>query len=64
MMKLTLKKAIDEDLLPEFIAQCEAEGVRVADEEQFASAMAAIVRRPRSKDRTSRSPSAGDSTGT
>ncbi len=54
---ISLKEALKNNLLEDFIAQSEAEGVKAADEEQFTAAIATMVRRPRSEGRTSRSPS-------
>lgn len=53
---ISLKEALENNCLEDFIDQAEAEGVKAADEEQFAAAIAKILRRPRSKDQTSRSP--------
>jgi hypothetical protein len=60
---LSLSEAIKSGQLPEFIAQQEAAGVGPIDRAEFDAAMGAIVKAPRSKDRTSRSSSAGNSNG-
>ena len=49
---LPLKQAVDEGRLEEFIAQAEAHGLESVTKDEFESAVAAIVRPPRSEDQT------------
>jgi hypothetical protein len=61
--RLTLRQALDEDRLPEFVAQAEADGVPAADREAFERAMRAAIKPVKSAGRTLRSRTGGDSTG-
>lgn len=59
---LSLSRAVSERRLQEFIRQEEARGVACADTAKLDAALAKIIKQPRSKGRTSRSPSGGGST--
>lgn len=61
-MKLTLKQALDEGRLAEFVDQEEAEG-RTADREEFERRLGALIKVPLQEDQTSRSPARGGSRG-
>ncbi len=60
---LSLKNALDNGRLEDFIAQAEAAGFGPIDPAQFDTALEVELKAPRSLDRTSRSPSRGGSTG-
>jgi hypothetical protein len=61
---LTLTDAIKSGKIKEFVAQEEARGIGPADSEEVASAIKRLATRPlKSKDRTSRLPSADGSSG-
>jgi hypothetical protein len=60
---LTLSEAIKTGQLQEFIAQEEARGVGPVDRAELDRALAKMIKAPRSKDQTSRSPSPDGSTG-
>jgi len=60
---LTLRQAIDTDRLQEFIAQEEARCMGPIDRAEFDAAAAKVIKAPRLEDQTSRSASAGNSSG-
>jgi len=60
---LTLAEALKTGRLQEFIAQEEARGVGPIDRAEFDALLKKSATAPQSKDRTSRSASAGNSTG-
>lgn len=60
-MTLTLRQALAEDRLPEFVAQQEAAGVRPADGDEFNRRMARLIRAPQPEGQTCRSPARGGS---
>ncbi len=58
---LSLKEAIENKQLSEFIRQEEARGIGPAESEKaFTKALSKIVKQPQSEDQTSHSPSGGD----
>lgn len=57
---LTLKKALDQNRLADFIEQEEARDFLAADKQEVMGAIGAVIKPPRSKDQTSRSPSRDD----
>ena len=61
---LTLLEATKSGRLDEFIAQEEARGIGPIDRADFIAAVAAVIKAPQSKGRTSRSSSRGGSNGT
>lgn len=63
MNQLSLKQAIDENRLDEFIRQQEAAGVGPVDERRFFAAARKVIKPAKQSDRTSRSASRGGSTG-
>jgi hypothetical protein len=63
-MTLSLAEAIRSDRLGEFIAQEEARGIGPIDHVEFRGAVAQVVKAQQSEDRTSRSASGGNSSGT
>lgn len=60
---LTLKEAMLLGKLEEFIKQEETRGVGAVDRNALDSALSKLIKQPRSKGQTSRSPSRGDSSG-
>lgn len=60
---LTLRDAIRDDRLSEFIAQEEARGVGPTDLQKFADALETTIKQPQSEDQTSRSASRDGSRG-
>jgi hypothetical protein len=60
---LTLAAALKSGRLDDFIAQEEARGVGSIDRAEFDCLLGKAVKAPQSKDRTSRSPLPGGSTG-
>jgi len=52
-MNLSLKQALDEDRLIEFIAQAEAAGVGPIDETEFDQTAATVIKTPPQPDQTS-----------
>ena len=62
--RLNLTEARKSGRLQDFVAQEEANGVKTVDPEEFDEALAAVIKPRQSEDRTSHSPSGGDSTGT
>jgi hypothetical protein len=62
-MTTTLAQAIKEDRLEDFIRQQEAAGLGPAAETEVLEAIAKVARSPKSAGRTSRSASAGGSSG-
>ena len=63
-MMLSLKDAIAQGRLGDFVNQAEAAGVGPANEADVEAALERLIRQPRSEDRTSRSPSDDGSSGT
>jgi hypothetical protein len=61
---ISLSQAVRDGRLAEFIAQEEARGIGPIDRADFDAAVAALVKAPRSKGRTSRSSSGDGSSGT
>jgi hypothetical protein len=61
---ITLREALESARLSEFAAQEEARGIGPIDRAEFDAATGAIIKAPRSEDRTSRSASGGNSSGT
>ena len=61
--RITLADAAKANRLAEFAAQEEARGIGPIDRADFDRAVAKLVTAPQSADRTSRSASAGNSTG-
>lgn len=62
MKNISLKRALSENLLPEFVAQEEARGV-VSDRTAFERTIGAAVKPPQSEDQTLHSASRDDSSG-
>ena len=62
MTLLTLTEAIEQDRLPEFAAQAEAQGVGPADRSQFDALMGTLTEPPQ-EDQTSRSRDDGSKRG-
>lgn len=60
---LSLTSAIKEGRLSDFIAQEEARGIGSIERAELDRTLAAMLKAPRSKDQTSRSPLHDDSTG-
>lgn len=60
---LSLREAIAEGRLDDFVAQEEARGVGTVDRGDLDDALRRVIRPPRSERQTSRSASAGGSTG-
>jgi hypothetical protein len=63
-VRLSLTQAQGEKRLGEFIAQEEARGIGPIDRPEFDGAVARVIKERRLEDRTSRSSSGGNSTGT
>ena len=63
MERITLYKALMSKRIPEFIEQEEARGIGPIDRAAFDGAITGIIKEPRLEDRTSRSASAGNSSG-
>lgn len=61
--RLTSKEALESDRLDDFITQEEARGVGSVDRADLDEALARVIRPPQSERRSSRSASAGGSTG-
>ena len=62
--RLTLAAARKTGRLQDFIAQEEASGIEPVDQDEFVATLAAVIKPPRSEDRTSRSPLRDGSAGT
>lgn len=62
MTMLTLAEAIEQDRLPEFAAQAEAQGIGPADRAQF-EALVGTLTTPQPEDQTSRSRGDGSKRG-
>lgn len=63
MDRLTLREALAEGRLADFIDQAEADGIGPSDREQFEAIVKRVVTAPPPSDRTSRSPARGGSRG-
>jgi hypothetical protein len=61
---ITLAEAVKTGRLDEFAAQEEARGIGPVDRSALDAALAKVIKAPRSKDQTSRSPSPDGSIGT
>ena len=57
MSRLSLSRSVSEGLLEQFIEQEEKRGAGSVPKDEYEAALAAAIKRPRSADRTSRSPS-------
>ncbi len=60
---LTLKEAVRLGKLEAFIKQEESRGIGAVDKADLDAALKLLIKQPRSKGRTSRFPSRGDSSG-
>jgi hypothetical protein len=60
---LSLRQAIEQNRVDDFIRQEEARGVGSIDRAKFNASIAALIKAPQSEDQTSRSPSGDGSTG-
>jgi hypothetical protein len=60
---ITLRQALESGRLGDFIDQAEAAGVGPAPESEVDTALARVIKQPRSEGQTSRSPSPDGSTG-
>lgn len=60
---LSLKHALTQGRLEDFITQAEAEGVGPVDRASLDHALTRVIKQPQSEGQTSRSPSRGGSSG-